>query len=332
MERILVAGASGYVGRAFGGLARREGKQLTALGRTNPGLGIDFIQCDLAVAGEVEQAFAGKQFTHIVHLASLPGDTGDPQQMVRVNINGCLNLLEAARRMKVERFVLASSISAYEWYPATKFNPPDYLPVDENHPCRPKDMYSCTKRMQEELAQAYYHQYGVPTVTLRLTAVIGPHGRGGGRGWRKFAEALAEGKSVQIPHLRPQEVCHYVDSRDVARMLLVAAIHPDAVGEIFNCCGPERTSGTDFIRAVKEVVPEIEVETGFPWSMAQGGTVYFDMSKARRLMEFEPRFTVLDSIRDIKAWIDVMGLDHESIAPEDKNFGAGVAEAIPPEG
>ena len=326
MERFLVTGASGYVGGAFVEWARREGKQVTALGRTDPATGIDFIKCDLTDPDEPQRSLAGRQFTHIVHLASLPGDTGDPQQMVRVNVSGCLNLLEAARRMKVERFVLASSISAYEWYPATKFNPPDYLPVDERHPCRPKDMYATTKRIQEELAETYHRQFGVPTVALRLTAVIGPHGRGGGRGWRKFAEALAAGKSVQIPHLKAAEVCHYVDSRDVARMLLVAATHPRAAGEVFNCCGPTRTSGTEFIQAVKQIVPGIEVGTGFPWSMAQGGEVYFDMTKARELLGFEPRYTVFDSVRNIKDWVDSQGLVNEPEAPEDTAFGAGVAE------
>ena len=256
MENILVTGASGYVGRAFVESALAEGKRITALGRTRPQSGIDFIECDLTDREGVERNLANSNFTHVIHIASLPGDTGDAQQMVGVNVNGSLNLLEAARRMKVQRFVLASSISAYEWYPATKFNPPDYLPVDEKHPCRPKDMYCTTKRMQEELVQTYHDQFGMPTASLRLTAVMGPHGRGGGRGWKRFAESLAGGEHIQIPHLTPQEVCHYVDCRDVARMFLVAATHPGAVGEIFNCCGPARTSGSEFIQAVQKVVPE----------------------------------------------------------------------------
>ena len=326
MDNFLVTGASGYVGRAFLELALAEGKRLTALGRHPVGGGIDFIPCDLTDDEAMERSLAGREFTHIIHLASLPGDTGDPRQMVRVNVNGCQNLLEAARRMRVKRFVLASSISAYEWYPATRFNPPDYLPVDEKHPCRPKDMYATTKRMQEELAQAYFHQYGVPTVTLRLTAVIGPHGRGGGRGWRKFAEGLAEGKQVQIPHLSADEICHYVDSRDVARLLLTAATHPQAAGEIFNCCGPARTSGSEFMQAARQVMPGIEVQTGFPWSMAQGGTVYFDMSKAKQLLGFEPRYSVQHSLEDIKNWIDANGLENEPGEADDKTFGSGVSE------
>jgi len=98
-------------------------------------------------------------------------------EMINVNVKGLQNFLEFDRNSKPRKVVVASSISAYGWYPATKFNSPDYIPVDESHPCRPKDMYSATKRMQELMLITYYKQYSVPAVALRLTAVVGPHGR-----------------------------------------------------------------------------------------------------------------------------------------------------------
>ena len=325
MNTVLVTGATGYVGQEIVNQLQALGKQVTALGRTSPGGDLPFIQADIADAAQLERALDGKSFDAIIHTASLPGDTGDPQQMVRVNVNGCLNLLEVARKSQTGRFVLSSSISAYEWYPATKFSPPDRMPVDEDHPCRPRDMYSTSKRMQELLALTYYHQYQVPTATLRLTAVVGPRGRGGGRGWREFAEKLAEGKSVQVPHFSAQELCHYVDYRDVARMHIAAAEHPGAVGEIFNCCGPAPTRGTDFVEAIHKVAPNIQVEFGFPWSMAQGGEIAFDMSKASRLMGFVPLYSVADSVKAIKDWIDAGGLTAAASA-QDRAYGSGVKQ------
>ena len=323
MNNFLVTGASGYVGREVVRQLLAVGKQVTALGRTAPPEGVAFLRADLVDASGLERALAATSFDCVIHLASLPGDTGDPLQMMRVNVNGCQHLLEYARQSAVQRFVLASSISAYEWYPATKFNPPDRMPVDEEHPCRPKDMYATSKRMQELLATTYQHQYHVPTTALRLTAVVGPNGRGGGRGWREFAEKLAEGRSVQIPHFSMEELCHYVDIRDVGRMHLVAAEHPNAVGQIFNCCGPAPTRGSEFAAAVRRVAPGIEVACGFPWSMAQGGEVAFDMSKAKRLLGFEPRYSLADSLRSIKQWVDDGGLSENPMAKPEP-FGAGV--------
>ena len=325
MDDILVAGASGFVGSQVVEYLLSQGKQVTALDLVPPPACIPLVRADITDYTALEAALAGKSFNRIFHFASLPGDTGDPLQMVRVNVKGCLNLLEAARKMgKVGRFVVASSISAYEWYPATKFNPPDYLPVDEKHPCRPKDMYSTTKHIQEHLAETYFHQYGLPTAVIRLTAVVGPHGKGGGRGWRTFAEDLAGGKRVQIPHLTAQELCHYVDVRDVARMFLAVSEHPHAVGEIFNCCGPSPIRGIEFMQIVRKIFPRIEVEVGFPWSMAQGGEIAFDMSKAKRLLGIEPLYTMEQSIQSIKDWIDAGGLEGEPVAPADRAYGVGV--------
>jgi nucleoside-diphosphate-sugar epimerase len=282
-----------------------------------------WLKGDITSSESIQAALGGYSFDSIFHVASLPGDTGDPVQMVTVNLLGLTNMLVYARDTEVQRFVLSSSISAYEWYPATKFCPPDYMPVDEDHPTRPRDMYSSTKLAQEILALTFYHQYALPVTVLRLTAVVGPGGRGGGRGWREFAEKLEEGESVQIPHFSPAELCHYVDLRDVARMHIVASEHPEAVGEIFNCCGLGPTRGSEFIEIVEETVPGIKVETGFPWSMAQGGEIAFDMSKAKSLIGFEPQYTLADSVQSISDWVNGGGLEEERAA-DDAAYGSGV--------
>lgn len=323
MKTFLVTGATGYVGSEIVRQLLARGKEVTGLGRTEPGLGASFIRADLTDRTALDRALEGRTFDAIIHTASLPGDTGDPRQMLRVNVEGLGNMLAYAQRAKAQRFVLSSSISAYEWYPATKFRAPDYLPVDEEHPCRPRDMYSTTKRMQELLALTFWHQHQLPVTVLRLTAVVGPRGRGGGRGWRELAEKLAEGKLVQIPHFSEQELCHYVDVRDVGRMHVVAAEHPRAVGEIFNCCGPGPTRGSEFVAIVRALVPGIRVECGFPWSMAQGGQISFSMEKARRLLGFVPEHTLEDAVRSIKEWVDAGGLA-EGVAGSPQSFGGGV--------
>ncbi|MDD5017624.1 MAG: NAD(P)-dependent oxidoreductase [Eubacteriales bacterium] len=304
MDTYLVTGANGFVGKEVVRQLLNNGNNVTAIGRHKPDLNVQFIKADICDTQAIRGALQDKKFDYVFHLASLPIDTGDPYQMVNTNVYGCLNLLEEARKIKPEKFVLASSISAYEWFPATKFNAPDYLPVDEEHPCRPKDMYSVTKRMQELLIQTYYWQYKVPAVALRVTAVIGPDGKGGGQGWREIAVQLSKGERVQIPHMSASEKCHYVDIRDVARMFIAAAKSDVHGGEIFNCCGPKAVTGAEFAEIVHRYYPDIIVEYGFPWSMAQGNEIEFDMSKAKEILGYEPQFGLADSIQYLKAWID----------------------------
>jgi UDP-glucuronate 4-epimerase len=323
MARVLVTGATGYVGRELVRQLLERKEQVWALGRNKADLGVPFIEADLTDGKGLAKTLEDCSFDWIHHIASLPGDTGDPVQMTQSNVVGLQNILEVARAQPVKRFVLASSISAYEWYPATKFSPPDTMPVPEDHPCRPRDMYSSSKRIQEILAMTYYYQYKVPVTVLRLTAVVGPRGRGGGRGWREFAEQLAQGHRAAIPHFSAVELCHYVDIRDVARMHIAASENDGAIGEIFNCCGPGPTRGNEFANAVESVSPGIIAEYGFPWSMAQGGEIAFDMSKAKRLFGFEPQYTLADSIRSIKAWTDAGGLHEETLGGKE-SFGKGV--------
>lgn len=308
MSNYLITGATGYVGQEIVRQLLAKGDKVTALNKRKPKFNIEHISVDIRNRSELFSKLENAKFDYILHVASLPGDTGNPQEMVEVNVNGVLNMLELARKMEVKRFVLSSSVSAYEWYPATKFNPPDYLPVDEEHPCRPKDMYCGTKRMQEILAMAFYHEYGVPAACLRLTAVVGPDGQGGGSGWRKIAEQLAEGVKVQIPHFTFEERCHYVDIRDVARMHIHCAEHDAASGQIFNCVGPKSSTGYDLADAIHKYFPDIEVVTGFPWSQAQGGQIEFSMEKAKHVIGFVPEYTIEDSIKYIKEWIDNNGL------------------------
>ena len=110
-------------------------------------------------------------------------------------------------------------------------------------------------------------------------------------------------------------------------MHLAAASHPGAVGQVFNCCGPEPTRGLEFAAFVEEPVPGIEVEYGFPWGMAQGGEVAFDMSKADGMLDFEPRYTVADALMSIKDWVDQGGLTYpETVSAEhfDRDVGSNL--------
>ena len=313
MTRSLVIGGSGYVGRELvRQLGARPGDEVHLLGRSQPApeLPATWLPADITKRESLRVALAGQEYDVIYHLASLPGDTGDPLQMVTVNLLGLTQVLEYARELPgLQRFVLSSSISAYEWYPATKFRAPAYQPVDEQHPTRPEDMYSVTKRAQELIAMTFWHQDRLPVTVLRLTAVIGPEGSGGGRSWRAFARMLAEGERVEIPFFSLEEICHFIDLRDAARMHIVAAEAPGAVGEIFNCCGAESTSGAEFAAALQRLRPGIEVVTGFPWSMAQGDVIEFDMRKARERLGFVPEWSIGDTLAQLLAWVESGGLE-----------------------
>ena len=309
MATALVTGGTGFVGRELVRQLLERADEVVVLSRHKPIEDVHWVQCDLLDSKDMSHHLGQMSIDVVYHLASLPGDTGNPQEMVEVNIVGLTNLLEIARQKNVSRFVLSSSISAYEWFPATPFRPPLEMPVTEDHPCRPCDMYSSTKRMQEILAETYFHQYQLPTVILRITAVVGPGGSGGGKMWREFAEQLQAGDKVQLPLRSAEELSHFVDLRDVAKMHIIAGEHPKAVGQTFNCCALRATRGSEFAEIVESLVPGTQAEFGFPWSMAQGGEIEFDMSKMKRLLGFTPGYSLRDAVQSIYDWVQRGGLE-----------------------
>src|SRR5207249_1656384 len=109
----LVIGGAGYVGLELCRQLKSAGSRVTMLNRGSgpPGLGIDSIQADISDGLALKSALAGHAFDVIYHVASLPGDTGNPEEMIRVNIIGLTNVLNYAREVRVGRLILSSSIS-----------------------------------------------------------------------------------------------------------------------------------------------------------------------------------------------------------------------------
>ena len=157
MGKHLVVGGTGYVGRELCRQLGDRGEDVFVLSRSRPPGSLPgvWLKGDITQEETVRAALGDHRFDVIYHVASLPGDTGNPVQMATVNVLGLTHMLAYARDTEAKRFVLSSSISAYEWYPGTKFSAPDYMPVDEEHPKRSRDMYSSTKRVQEILAMTF---------------------------------------------------------------------------------------------------------------------------------------------------------------------------------
>lgn len=104
----------------------------------------------------------------IIHLAakmSVESSWQDPYSAYNMNINGTLNMLEFARKRKVEKFIYPSSYV---------YGAPQYLPIDEKHPVSGNNPYTRSKLLGEELCRCYSQDFGIPTVVLRIFNVYGP--------------------------------------------------------------------------------------------------------------------------------------------------------------
>lgn len=178
--RAFITGIAGFAGSHLADALCAAGWSVAGLvapGEARNNLrGIDdrlqLVEADVADAAAVDAAIVDAAPTCIFHLAAMafvPDSTADPIATYRVNVEGTLNVLEAARlRAPGTRVVAVSSGDAYGLVY------PNELPVGEAQPWRPLNPYAATKAMADMLADGYARQYGLPIVRARPFNHTGP--------------------------------------------------------------------------------------------------------------------------------------------------------------
>lgn len=180
-RRIAVTGAGGFIGSHLVEALADEGADVTAIVRytANSSIGnLAFLPKDLLAGlriefGNVEdsdfvyKALDGHDVVlHLAALIAIPYSYAAPRSYVRANIEGTLNVLEAARRGGVGRVVHTSTSEVY--------GTARRVPIDENHPLQGQSPYSASKIGADKLAESYFLSFRTPVVTLRPFNTFGP--------------------------------------------------------------------------------------------------------------------------------------------------------------
>jgi NAD dependent epimerase/dehydratase len=182
------------------------------------------------VAGNIEDGdFVDRQVkgkTVVFHLAALigiPYSYISPRSYVRTNIEGSLNLLEAARKHEVERFVHTSTSETY----GTAM----YTPIDESHPLKGQSPYSASKIGADKIAESYHLSFGVPVATVRPFNTYGPRQSARAVIPTIISQALTRDE-VQLGALDPVRDLTYV--KDTVDAFIKVAQAEEAIGEVIN--------------------------------------------------------------------------------------------------
>ncbi len=315
---ILVTGGAGFIGsHLIDRLVEQEGTHVVCLdnfdGYYSPDVKranieaalatgrMDLIEDDIRDAGACESAFNLYEIETVVHLAARAGvrpSIEDPASYVEVNCGGTVNVLEAARRAgSVRRFIFGSSSSVYGINRKVPFSESD--PVTQ-----PISPYAATKRAGELICHVYHRLYGMPTVCLRFFTVYGPRQRPD-LAIHKFTRLIAEDRPIPVygdgTSRRDYTYCSDVVDGITAAMVL----DPDSLGfEIINLGNSKPVELRQLIGHIERALGR---EARIEWLPDQPGDVpvtYADVSKARRLLGYEPRFPIAQGIARFVEWFE----------------------------
>jgi NAD dependent epimerase/dehydratase len=237
-QKYLVTGAGGFIGSHLVEALVRAGADVTAMvryGSASSWGNLEFVSDDVkggfrVVAGNIDDgdfvmhAMQGIDVVcHLAALIAIPYSYVAPRSYVRTNVEGTLNVVEAARRLSVRRVVHTSTSEVY----GTAIR----VPIDEEHPLQGQSPYSASKIGADKIAESYYRSFDTGVVTLRPFNTFGPR-----QSARAFiptiiSQALTQ-DVIKLGSLTPERDMTFVT--DTVDGFVAASVTPGIEGQTIN--------------------------------------------------------------------------------------------------
>lgn len=253
------------------------------------------VRADITDEAAMEKIFSMEKVGLVIHLAAQAGvrmSIEHPLLYERVNVGGTTVMLECAQRHGVRDFIFASSSSVY--------GNQDHVPFSESdavdHPISP---YAATKRAAELIAYTYHALYGMNVVGLRFFTAYGERGRPDMSPYL-FTDALLHGRSiVRFGDGSMQRDFTYID--DIVAGV-IACIGKNFGYEIINLGNAQPVALSEFISTLERVCRvKAQIEER-PVPAGDVAKTCADISKAKRLLDWEPHTSLEDGLTKFVSW------------------------------
>jgi len=316
----LVTGGAGFIGSHTIDELVRQGHSVRALDDLSNGREenlsdvrnkIEFIRGSICDLPTVQEACRGVDYVlHLAARTSVPRSVTDPLETNRVNIDGTLNVLVAARDAKVRRVVYAASSSAYGETPT--------LPKVETMAPLPISPYGITKFVGELYAQVFGRTYGLENVSLRYFNVFGPRqdpsSPYSGVLSRFILASLSDESPVVFGDGEQSRDFTYVEN--VVEANLKACVTPQASGKVFNVGTSSRITLNEVLKVLEKISGK-RVRANYD-SPRAGDILHSqaDIYMAREVLGYEPSVGFEEGLRRSWEWYRTEYLNDSKKIPQ----------------
>ncbi len=246
MSRYVVTGATGFTGGALAQRLRADGQDVIALVRETSdtsaliAAGVECVVVDLQDSARIKEVFSGADITAVFHVAAAyRTELADESEFFAVNVEATRTLLQAAQDAGIKRFVHCSTVGVQG-----EITEP---PAAEDYRMNPGDHYQESKLEGEKVALEFAAS-GLGVSVVRPVGIYGP----GDTRFLKLYKAIGKGVFLMIGNGKTLYHLTYID--DLIDGMLLAASHPDAIGEVFTLCGPEYTDLNELVQRIANVM------------------------------------------------------------------------------
>jgi NAD dependent epimerase/dehydratase len=311
-REILVTGAGGFIGSHLVEELAHRGNHVRAFLRYTSAASIgnlvylpEKVRRNITtIFGDVRDADAVRRAAEgcdlIFHLAAsiaIPYSYLHPREVLETNLMGTLNVLTAARDLKIKRLVHTSTSEVY--------GTAQKVPIDEFHPLQGQSPYAASKIAADKLVQSFHRSFGIPVAIVRPFNTYGPRQSDRAVIPMIISQVLMRNE-IKLGSLEPSRDFTYVT--DTVEGFIRIAEVDEALGEEVNLGTGRAISIGDLVRMIctllgKESLEIIEESARLRPKASEVWRLQADYSKAKRLLGWEPHVSLLVGLRSTIEWI-----------------------------
>lgn len=230
-----------------------------------------------------------KKVDVIIHMAaqvSVDKSIDNPIYDADNNINGTLNLLEAARKSDIKKFVYISSAAVY--------GKPIYLPVDEKHPTNPMSPYGLSKLTGERYSMMYHDLYNLPVTSLRFFNVFGLTNSTDDSYSgviKKFIDRVKNGKNPII-YGDGNQTRDFIYIDDIVNVISRAIENKDSIGQVFNIGTGQPTKISNLAETIIKIFDKGLESEFLPPKIGDIRESYANITKMKSILGYETKYSL----------------------------------------